>query len=171
MAEKIFLVVFGLLTCLPCIFLIQTRNILHAVFYLLVALLGVAGLFFMVNAEFLGFAQLVLYIGGIVILFLFGHSLSPKDSEGKVFTPIKFKWWGAIFALGIFEILLWFAPIMIEISKIFSTYHSDSKPQNNIQLIGNQLQSEGLISIELIAILLLTLLVSFGWFLKPKKMN
>lgn len=58
------------------LFLLSTRNIVHAALYLMVVLAGTAALFLLLGAEFLGWTQVIVYIGAIVILFLFGVMLT-----------------------------------------------------------------------------------------------
>ena len=48
--------------------MVTTRNVVHAALYLVVVLAGVAGLFILLGAEFLGVTQVLVYIGAIVVL-------------------------------------------------------------------------------------------------------
>jgi len=61
--------------------MVTTRNVVHAALYLVIVLAGVAGLFILLGAEFLGVTQIMVYIGAIVVLFLFGIMLT-KGSFG-----------------------------------------------------------------------------------------
>jgi len=61
--------------------MVTTRNVVHAALYLVVVLAGVAGLFILLGAEFVGVTQVLVYIGAIVVLFLFGIMLT-KGSFG-----------------------------------------------------------------------------------------
>ncbi len=56
--------------------LVTTRNVVHAALYLMVVLAGTAALFLLLGAEFLGWTQVIVYIGAVVILFLFGIMLT-----------------------------------------------------------------------------------------------
>ena len=62
---------FALLTVLAGFFVVFSRNIVHAGFSLLFTLLGVAGLFAQLGADFLAITQVIVYIGGVLILILF----------------------------------------------------------------------------------------------------
>lgn len=53
-----------------------SRGIVHMAFWLLSSLAGFAGLYLLLGADFLGFTQIIVYIGGILILFLFGVMLT-----------------------------------------------------------------------------------------------
>jgi len=62
---------FALLTVLAGFFVVFSRNIVHAGFALMFTLLGVAGLFAQLGADFLAVTQIIVYIGGVLILILF----------------------------------------------------------------------------------------------------
>ena len=55
---------------------VTTRNVVHAALYLVVVLAGIGALFFLLGAEFVGVVQILVYIGAIVVLFLFGIMLT-----------------------------------------------------------------------------------------------
>jgi len=62
---------------------ITRRNAVHSAIFLIVALMGVAGLYLLQQAEFLFAVQIVLYIGGIMVLFLFVIMLVNLDQAAK----------------------------------------------------------------------------------------
>jgi NADH-quinone oxidoreductase subunit J len=55
---------------------VTTKNVVHAALYLVMVLAGVAGVFILLAAEFLAVVQILVYIGAIVVLFLFGIMLT-----------------------------------------------------------------------------------------------
>jgi NADH-quinone oxidoreductase subunit J len=55
---------------------VTMRNVFHSALMLILSLFGVAGFFILVNAEFLAMVQVIIYIGGIMVLFLFGIMVS-----------------------------------------------------------------------------------------------
>lgn len=55
---------------------ITMRNVFHQALMLILSLFGVAGYFVLVGAEFLALVQVIIYIGGIMVLFLFGIMVS-----------------------------------------------------------------------------------------------
>ena len=61
---------------LSAIAVVTARNVVHAALYLVVALLSVAGVYLLLGAEFVGWVQILIYVGAIVILFLFGLMLT-----------------------------------------------------------------------------------------------
>ena len=55
---------------------VTARNVIHAALYLVVALASVAGVYLILGAEFTSWVQVIIYVGAIVILFLFGLMLT-----------------------------------------------------------------------------------------------
>ena len=55
---------------------VTTDNVVHAALYLTVVLAGVAAIFILLGAEFVGVTQVLVYIGAVVVLFLFGIMLT-----------------------------------------------------------------------------------------------
>lgn len=55
---------------------VTSRNVVHAALYLVVALLSVAGSFLALGAEFLAWAQVLVYVGAVIVLILFGLMLT-----------------------------------------------------------------------------------------------
>ena len=78
------ILVFSLLT-------VTSRRILRAAFYLLVVLISTAGIYFMLNYQFLAAVQLTLYAGGIVVLIIFSILLTSHINQK--FEPVGFKKW------------------------------------------------------------------------------
>jgi NADH-quinone oxidoreductase subunit J len=63
--------VFALVAVVCAISVVLARNPIHSALFLLVTFLMVAGIFFMESAEFVGAVQILVYAGGIMVLFLF----------------------------------------------------------------------------------------------------
>jgi NADH:ubiquinone oxidoreductase subunit 6 (subunit J) len=73
----LFYVIAGL-TGLSAIAVVVTQNIVRSAAFLLFALAGTAGLFFLLGADFVGAAQLLVYVGGILVLVVFGVMLTAQ---------------------------------------------------------------------------------------------
>src|SRR3954470_20293812 len=71
--------IFALMAGLSAIGVAVSRNIVRTAVALLFTLVGVAGLYFLLNAEFLAAVQLVVYAGGTLILIVFGVMLTSKS--------------------------------------------------------------------------------------------
>jgi NAD(P)H-quinone oxidoreductase subunit 6 len=61
-----------------------SKNILHSAFALLGALFGVAGLYLFLGADFVGVAQILIYVGGILVLILFAVLLTNRIGDVRV---------------------------------------------------------------------------------------
>ncbi|MBI3097730.1 MAG: NADH-quinone oxidoreductase subunit J [Planctomycetes bacterium] len=75
---------FAILTVGSAFVVAQSTNILHSAFALLLTFFGVAGLYAFLGADFLAAAQLVIYVGGILILLIFAVMLTHKIKHADV---------------------------------------------------------------------------------------
>ena len=73
--DLVFLLV-GLLTASASVLTVTSRNLFHAALFLAVTLSGIAGVFLVLHADFLALVQLVVYVGAVAVLFLFGLMLT-----------------------------------------------------------------------------------------------
>lgn len=73
--------VFGFAAVASAVFMLATRNVLYAAFGLLITLLSVAAIFVLLFADFLAIAQIMVYVGGVLVLILFGVMLSNRVQE------------------------------------------------------------------------------------------
>src|SRR5512136_2430310 len=70
-----------LLTAGSALVVVGARNILHAGFALCLTFLGVAALYIFLNADFVAAVQLIVYVGGILVLIMFGIMFSSNAAE------------------------------------------------------------------------------------------
>src|SRR5882672_10931618 len=81
--DTILFYIFAVLVLGGAILTITRRSAVHSAISLIVSLLGVAGLYLLQKAEFLFAVQIVLYIGGIMVLFLFVIMLVNLDQAAQ----------------------------------------------------------------------------------------
>src|SRR5881394_513007 len=93
---------FALMSAVSAFGVVLSRNIVRTAVCLLFTLVGVAGLYFLLSAEFLAAVQLVVYAGGTLILIIFGVMLTSKSPFSR-FEP---KLAEIIIALSLGSILL-----------------------------------------------------------------
>jgi NADH:ubiquinone oxidoreductase subunit 6 (subunit J) len=74
-----FFLLFALIACVFAVAVVVTGNIVRMACYLVVSLSAVAGLFFLAGAEFLGAVQLLVYVGGTMVLLVFGVMLTARS--------------------------------------------------------------------------------------------
>ena len=85
--------------------MVTTKNIVHAALYLVVVLAGVAAQFILVGAEFTGVAQVLVYIGAVVVLFLFGIMLTRARIGDEVDVDTERRWIAGLVALLLFAVM------------------------------------------------------------------
>jgi NADH-quinone oxidoreductase subunit J len=68
---------------------VTSRRILRSAVYLLFVLVSTAGIYFMLNYNFLAAVQLTVYAGGIIVLIIFSILLTSHVSEKAVVAPVK----------------------------------------------------------------------------------
>jgi NADH-quinone oxidoreductase subunit J len=61
---------------------VTTRNIVHAALYLVIVLAGIAAQYILLAAEFVAWVQVLIYIGAVLVLFLFGIMLTKAPMRG-----------------------------------------------------------------------------------------
>jgi len=130
------------------------RNTVHCALMLTLAFAGLALMFLELDAQFAGFAQILVYIGAVAILVVFAILLTrgsetPKDG---VFS----KTWltGLVAAAGIFAVLAWAV-----INSVSGLPNETAIPVVSVQEIGNLLMSRYVLPLEIVALLLTVALI------------
>ena len=75
-AQNVFFYLIAAVMVIAALRVVTTSNIVHAALYLVVVLAGVAAQFLLLGAEFVGITQVLVYIGAVIVLFLFGIMLT-----------------------------------------------------------------------------------------------
>jgi NADH:ubiquinone oxidoreductase subunit K len=94
MVDTLFFYIFAALVLGGGVLTVTRPNAVHSALWLIVTLLGTAGLFLLRGAEFLFAVQIVLYIGGVVLLILFVVMLVNLDATAKL-RQFNKQWWVA----------------------------------------------------------------------------
>ncbi|WP_010587247.1 NADH-quinone oxidoreductase subunit J family protein [Schlesneria paludicola] len=86
MIEQLLFWVFATLSCGGAVAVVATQNVVRMAFWLVVSLGSVGALFFLCDADFLGSAQLLIYVGGTVVLLVFGVMLTASGPYTQIRT-------------------------------------------------------------------------------------
>lgn len=78
---------FGGLACVFALAVVFTNNIVRMAFYLVLSLAATSGLFFLAGADFVGALQLMIYVGGTLVLLVFGVMLTAQSQTLQMRTP------------------------------------------------------------------------------------
>lgn len=160
--EAVFFYSFALLVLAGAVQTVTRRNAVHSAIWLIVALLGVAGLFLLADAEFLFAVQIVLYVGGIMVLFLFVIMLVNLDRSLRE-RQFSRQWKVALAMvvaamLGLLAIRKWPSARLPELA---------ASAPGNTEALGQVLFHEYLLPFEIASVLLLVAMV--GSVLMAKK--
>lgn len=142
---------------LAAIGVVRTRNIVHAALYLVVVLAGIAAQYILLGAEFVAWVQVLIYIGAVIILFLFGIMLTRApmqggddlDNDQRLPAAVA-----ALFFLGVMVVLLVdaFGAREIELDEGLLATGSTAT-------VGNELFTTYIVPFEVVSMLLLAALV------------
>ncbi len=80
MIDFVFLII-SVLTILSSIMVVQSKKLVHSAVYLAGSLIGTAGPFILLEAEFVAWVQVLVYVGAVVTLILFTIMLTKKGEE------------------------------------------------------------------------------------------
>ena len=131
------------------------KNTVHCALALTVAFAGLALLFLDLDAQFAGFAQILVYIGAVAILVVFAILLTQGigDAQGRSFQPAWLA--GLVIAAGVFAVLGWAV-----ISSIRVVPHGPAgTPAVTVLHIGNALMGRYVLPLEIVALLLTAALI------------
>ena len=78
--HSFYFLLFGSIACFFGLAVLFSNNIVRMAFYLVISLGATSGLFFLAGAEFVGAMQLMIYVGGTLVLLVFGVMLTARDT-------------------------------------------------------------------------------------------
>ena len=156
---------FAALIVISASIVVFSKNIMYSAFALLFTFFGVAGIYVLLNADFLAITQLMVYIGGILVLIIFGVMLTTRITG----VDIKSGSLGKI-QVGLAGLIT--AVIAIALIVLFSStkwYISEPKLiADNTKLIGNELLTNYLLAFEAASVLLLIAIVGAAFIARRK---
>ncbi len=132
------------------------RNLLHAVLALVLAFLGMSGLFITLSADFIAMAQILIYAGAIPVLLVFAVMLTPhasRDNANSLFAP-----GGLLIGLGFAALFVFVAMATVWPVLDVETLHVQSFA-GTVRTIGAALLGDYLLAFELASVLLLAAFV------------
>ncbi|CAN5781727.1 NADH-quinone oxidoreductase subunit J [soil metagenome] len=133
--------------------LVTSKNLVHAALYLVVTLMGMAVIFLLLTAEFVAWVQVLIYVGAVIVLLLFGLMLT-RAQIGKTALDNQQRWVAAPVALVLFAVttpVLW---------RFFDgrTISLD-RTSGNTEALGMEIFTRFVLPFEIVSVLLLAALV------------
>jgi NADH-quinone oxidoreductase subunit J len=156
---------FAAMAGLSAMGLVVSRNIVRSAVCLLFTLTGVAGLYFLLGAEFLAAVQLVVYAGGTLILIIFGVMLTSKSPFSR-FEP---KMVEVVLATVLASVLLISLVLAIR-SYGFNTLPEPPEGERYpITQLGQALLGDYLLPFEIVSVLLLVVMIGAAYLAKARR--
>ena len=134
--------------------LVTTRNVVHAVLYLVVTLAMVGGVYLILAAEFLAWVQVVIYVGAIVVLLLFSLMLT-KAPIGRDALDYQNRAVGAVVSV---VVALGLGSLILQAWPLASTPAAPSAPGGS-DVLGSALFNTYVLPFEAVSFLLLAALI------------
>lgn len=130
------------------------RNPVHCVLALTVAFAGLAGIYLLLGAQFVGFAQILVYVGAIAILTVFAILLTRGTEPGE-YPDLPSAWLSSsLVTIAVFGVLAW----AVHSSSLFRVSLPEA-PQVSVRQIGLALMERYVLPLEVIGLLLTAALV------------
>ena len=156
LGSQIAFFLFAALTVGSALFAATAKRIVHAAFALMATFFGVAGIYALLGSDFLAVTQVIVYVGGILILIVFGVLLTDRvPDEYKAVKPRN--WLPAVVAAGLVFMALAAAATSAKWPHLAKG--ELPAPTTTVEAIGRSLLTDYLIPFEFSSVLLLVVLV------------
>ena len=149
-------VAFGVLAAgmvLAALGVVRTNNVVHAALYLVVVLAGGAAQFILLGAEFVAWVQVLVYIGAVIVLFLFGIMLTRAPMRADEDLDNDLKWPAAVTSVFLAGILV---TLLVDTFEDFEVELTEPTPTTAIT---SAIFRTYIIPFEVVGVLLLAALV------------
>lgn len=146
-----------IMTIVSAFWVVVSTNLVRSAVALLFTLFGLAGFYIFLFADFIAAAQVIIYVGGILVLIIFGVMVTNKIDDPKVGSSSRnqlFASFGAVFVLSILLTV-----IMRTEWKIGNVTQADE----TIRKIGFHLMNDFVLPFELVSVLLLAALIGAAY--------
>ncbi len=146
--------ILSVLTIVGAAAALTLRNLVHCVLALMLAFVGLAGLYLQLDAQFIGFAQILVYIGAVAILIVFAILLT-RGTESPSQSIVSPSWAiSSVVSVVVFGVLAWTTR-----SSVVTRHPIPPQPEMTVKQIGNALMSRFALPLEVIGLLLTAALV------------
>ena len=146
--------VIGLFVLIAAIRVVTAKNVVHAALFLVGALGGTAGLFLLLSAEFVAWVLVLVYIGAVVVLFLFGIMITRAPTGRDEGLDTDRKLWPAILSVGVFVLMAW-----TTVDTFGATEVSTTGSPTATEILGEGLLGRYVIPFEIVGFVLLAALI------------
>jgi NADH-quinone oxidoreductase subunit J len=166
MLNKIIFAYFAAVVLFSAVMMITRKNPVHSVMYMLLLFFHIAGVFVLLNAEFLAAVQLIVYAGAILILYLFVVMLLSVDRETQAARANKY--WPWLVAFGVL-IIGEIALLVMRGSFPAESGRTMSSLDTSVKALGKELYTNYLVPFEVASVILLVGLVGAVMLAKKRE--
>jgi len=155
--------VLALIIVVSAVMVVFNKNVVHSAFSLFFTLFAISGIYVLLKADFIALTQIMVYVGGILILLIFGVMMTTKVTNVELKTKNLNTIPSLVFSIGIVTILIFV---------IFSTkwnIRMGLESEETITQIGIMLLSKYLLPFEIASIVLLVALIGSAMFARRIK--
>ncbi len=159
MLESLFFYMFGGLAIVSAMGVVLARNTMHSVMFLIFCFFNAAGLFLMLDAEFLGIILILIYVGAVMVLFMFVIMMLEINTAKLREGFLQYLPTGAVIALALLIEFVGASRAGVFSQGAKATAEHFGREVNNTMEIGKVLYTKYLLGFEIAAIILLVALV------------
>jgi NADH-quinone oxidoreductase subunit J len=154
----------ALLTIASAVAAMSLRNLVHCVLALTVTFAGLAAFYLQLDAQFVGFAQVLVYVGAVAILIVFALLLT-RGAEPPQQSILSSGW---VAGLGVAVVVFGVLSGMIVSSKAL-TDKLPAEPAATVRQIGDQLMTKYILPLEVVGLLLTAALIGAVIIAMPER--
>jgi len=151
--QPVIFALLALITLGAAAMVVTTRNLLRAALWLILAFFGIAGIFILLNAEFLAVAQILIYVGAIATLVIFAIMLTRNMMDPS--QPRFNEQWGVV---GGFAALL-FVVLAAIVTRVTWPVAAGDVPADTIRRLGSDFVGPYVVPFEVASVLLVVAMV------------
>ena len=162
MTEQIAFAALAVILVGSALAVVLSKNLFHAVLWLALALTGTAGIFLLLDAEFLAAVQLLLYAGGIITIVVFAIVVTER-LIGERLTQTNMRIGGGALVSAV---LLGF--VVVVLGKHALPQSRPDMPGDLTRVIGESVLTRYMLPFELLAVLMLAGMLGAIYFARPE---
>jgi len=155
--EQLFFYVFAAIAVISAICVISLKNAVHSAFFLIICLLQVAAVYILLRAPFLAAAQVFIYVGAVMVFFLFAVMVLDLGAE-KFRRQMHSQSVPAVIIIAALSMVIGYYALNGRITAPLGQY-TEAALARNTEVIGRLLYTQYIFPFEVASVLLLAALI------------
>jgi NADH-quinone oxidoreductase subunit J len=174
---SLFFLLFAGIACVFALAVVFSPNIVRMAFYLVISLASTAGLFFLAGADFVGSMQILIYVGGTLVLLVFGVMLTSQDrfismrtSRGEMIIAglVGFSLFAVLFGAA-WSVPAWAAPTRDQVAAVTLEPTATPVGMGLLGVVYDPSRSGYLLIFEIISVHLLVVLIGAAYLARARR--